>query len=142
MTKNTANVHWDGGIKDGHGRISTGRDVLHEVPYGFDSRFGSGPNTNPEELIAAAHAACFSMALSKELGDRDINAPAIETDCEVTLDEQDGGFAITKSHLKVELRAPGADRAKAEEAVESAAKNCPVSKLLSCEITHEAHYDL
>jgi osmotically inducible protein OsmC len=142
MTTNTAKVHWDGGIKDGHGRISTGRDVLHEVPYGFASRFEDGPHTNPEELIAAAHAACFSMALSKELGERGIAHPNIETSCKVTLDEKDGGFAITRSHLDVEIRSPGANEAKAREAVESAVKNCPVSKLYGCEITHEARFDI
>jgi osmotically inducible protein OsmC len=139
MTKNRANVHWNGSIREGEGRISTHRGALSNAPYGFQSRFADGPDTNPEELIGAAHAACFSMALSKELGDRGIETIDIETDCTVTLEEQGEGFTITHSHLDVKVAGQGEESA-AREAVEAAAANCPVSRLLSCEITHEAAY--
>ncbi len=136
--KKTASAHWQGGIKDGKGTISTQSGVLKEQPYGFNTRFEDKPGTNPEELIGAAHAGCFSMALSKELGEAGMTAESIDTKAEVTLDKQDGGFAITAVHLSLKARIPGADRAAFEKAVETAKTGCPVSKVLNAEITLEA----
>ena len=116
--KKTASAHWQGGIKDGKGTISTQSGVLAEQPYGFNTRFEDKPGTNPEELIGAAHAGCFSMALSKELGEAGMTAESIDTKAEVTLDKQDGGFAITAVHLSLKAKIPGADRAAFEKAVE------------------------
>lgn len=135
--KKTASAHWQGGIKDGKGTISTQSDVLSEQPYGFNTRFEDKPGTNPEELIGAAHAGCFSMALSKELGEAGMTAESIDTKAEVTLDKQDGGFAITAVHLSLKAKVPGADRAAFEKAVETAKTGCPVSKVLNAEITLE-----
>jgi len=135
--KKTASAHWQGGIKDGKGTISTQSGVLAEQPYGFNTRFEVKPGTNPEELIGAAHAGCFSMALSKELGEAGMTAESIDTKAEVTLDKQDGGFAITAVHLSLKAKIPGADRAAFEKAVETAKTGCPVSKVLNAEITLE-----
>ncbi|CAH0179573.1 MULTISPECIES: OsmC family protein [unclassified Pseudomonas] len=135
--KKTASAHWQGGIKDGKGTISTQSGVLAEQPYGFNTRFEDKPGTNPEELIGAAHAGCFSMALSKELGEAGMTAESIDTKAEVTLDKQDGGFAITAVHLSLKAKIPGADRAAFEKAVETAKTGCPVSKVLNAEITLE-----
>ena len=123
--KKTASAHWQGGIKDGKGTISTQSGVLAEQPYGFNTRFEDKPGTNPEELIGAAHAGCFSMALSKELGEAGMTAESIDTKAEVTLDKQDGGFAITAVHLSLKAKIPGADRAAFEKAVETAKTGCP-----------------
>nr|WP_288357326.1 OsmC family protein [uncultured Pseudomonas sp.] len=136
--KKTASAHWQGGIKDGKGTISTQSGVLSEQPYGFNTRFEDKPGTNPEELIGAAHAGCFSMALSKELGEAGMTAESIDTKAEVTLDKQEGGFAITAVHLSLKAKIPGADRAAFEKAVETAKTGCPVSKVLNAEITLEA----
>ncbi len=136
--KKTASAHWQGGIKDGKGTISTQSGVLKQSPYGFNTRFEDGPGTNPEELIGAAHAGCFSMALSKELGDAGMTAESIDTHAEVTLDKVDGGFAITAVHLKLIAKIPGADREAFEKAVETAKTGCPVSKVLNADITLEA----
>lgn len=136
--KKTASAHWQGGIKDGKGTISTQSGVLKESPYGFNTRFEDGPGTNPEELIGAAHAGCFSMALSKELGDAGMTAESIDTHAEVTLDKDGGGFSITAVHLKLTAKIPGADREAFEKAVETAKTGCPVSKVLNAEITLEA----
>lgn len=135
--KKTASAHWQGGIKDGKGTISTQSGVLAEQPYGFNTRFEDKPGTNPEELIGAAHAGCFSMALSKELGEAGMTAESIDTKAEVTLDKQGGGFAITAVHLSLKAKIPGADRAAFEKAVETAKTGCPVSKVLNAEITLE-----
>lgn len=139
--KKTASAHWQGGIKDGKGTISTQSGVLSNSPYGFNTRFEDQPGTNPEELIGAAHAGCFSMALSKELGDAGMTAESIETKAEVTLDKLDGGFAITAVHLTLHAKIAGADRAAFEQAAETAKNGCPVSKLLNAEITLEAVLD-
>jgi osmotically inducible protein OsmC len=139
--KKTASAHWQGGIKDGKGTISTQSGVLTKSPYGFNTRFEDQPGTNPEELIGAAHAGCFSMALSKELGDAGMTAASIDTKAEVTLDKVDGGFAITAVHLSLRAKIPGADRAAFEQAVEAAKNGCPVSKVLNAEITLEAVLD-
>ena len=139
--KKTASAHWQGGIKDGKGTISTQSGVLSNSPYGFNTRFEDQPGTNPEELIGAAHAGCFSMALSKELGDAGMTAESIETKAEVTLDKLDGGFAITAVHLSLRVKIAGADRTAFEQAVEAAKNGCPVSKVLNAEITLEAVLD-
>ncbi|MCG4452932.1 OsmC family protein [Pseudomonas sp. MMS21-TM103] len=139
--KKTASAHWQGGLKDGKGTISTQSGALSSSPYGFNTRFEDQPGTNPEELIGAAHAGCFSMALSKELGDAGMTAESIETKAEVTLDKVDGGFAITAVNLSLRAKIPGADRAAFEQAVEAAKNGCPVSKVLNAEITLEAVLD-
>lgn len=133
-----ASAVWQGGIKDGKGSITTASGVLSATPYSFSTRFEGAPGTNPEELIAAAHAACFSMALSLMLGEAGIVPQRIDTEAAVTLDKTDGGFAITKVHLEVNVRAPGADRAKFEAAAAKAKTGCPVSKLLNAAITMNA----
>lgn len=129
---------WRGGIKDGGGTISTETGVLKEAPYGFKARFEDGPGTNPEELIGAAHAGCFSMALSLMLGEAGLTAEKIETHADVTLEKVGEGFEITKSHLRVTAKIPNADQAKFEEIANKAKTGCPVSKLLKAQITMEA----
>ncbi|QAU33723.1 OsmC family protein [Janthinobacterium sp. 17J80-10] len=129
---------WRGGIKDGGGTISTETGVLNEAPYGFKARFEDGPGTNPEELIGAAHAGCFSMALSLMLGEAGLTAEKIETHADVTLEKVGEGFEITKSHLRVTAKIPNADQAKFEEIANKAKTGCPVSKLLKAQITMEA----
>ena len=129
---------WKGGIKDGIGSISTETGVLKEAPYGFKARFEGGKGTNPEELIGAAHAGCFSMALSKILGDAGLTAENIETHAAVTLEKVGEGFEITASHLTVSAKIPDTDQAKFEELANQAKVGCPVSKLLKANITMEA----
>ena len=133
-----ASAVWKGSIKDGGGTISTETGVLKEAPYGFKARFENGKGTNPEELIGAAHAGCFSMALSKMLGDAGFTADRIETHAAVTLDKVGEGFEITASHLNVVAKIPGADQAKFEEIANKAKAGCPVSKLLKAKITMDA----
>ena len=133
----TASAHWQGGIKDGKGTISTESGALKESPYGFNTRFEDKPGTNPEELIGAAHAGCFSMALSKELGEAGMTAESIDTTAQVTLDKVDGGFEISAVHLTLRAKIPGAERTAFEKAVEAAKSGCPVSKLLKATITLE-----
>jgi lipoyl-dependent peroxiredoxin len=135
MTTKTGWAVWKGGIKDGGGTISTETGVLKEAPYGFKSRFENGPGTNPEELIGAAHAGCFSMALSLILGEAGLTAEKIETHADVTLDKVGEGFEITAVHLDVVARIPGADNAKFEELANKAKTGCPVSKLMKAKIT-------
>jgi osmotically inducible protein OsmC len=131
-------ARWQGGIKDGKGWISTQSGVLNDAPYGFKARFEEGPGTNPEELIGAAHAGCFSMALSMMLGGAGMTADEIDTKAIVTLDKVDGGFAITAVHLDVQAKIPGADQAAFEKAVNAAKEGCPVSKVLNAKITMDA----
>jgi lipoyl-dependent peroxiredoxin len=129
---------WRGGIKDGKGAISTKSGALTEYPYGFASRFEGKPGTNPEELIGAAHAGCFTMALSLILGEAGLTAEEMNTKADVTLEKQDDGFAITKVHLTLRAKIPGADDAKFAELAAKAKAGCPVSKLLKAEITLDA----
>lgn len=136
--KRTGSAVWSGGLKDGKGTVSTQSSVLADTPYGFKSRFEEGPGTNPEELIAAAHAGCFSMALSAQLGEAGITAESIRTSATVTLDKDEGGFAITAVHLDLVARIPGADRQAFETAANKAKVGCPVSKLLNAKITLDA----
>ena len=129
---------WQGGLKDGKGAITTKSGALADYPYGFASRFEGKPGTNPEELIGAAHAGCFTMALSLILGDAGFTADQMDTKAEITLVKQDDGFAITKSALTLRAKIPGIDEAKFKELAGLAEKNCPVSKLLRAEITLDA----
>jgi len=137
-SQHSGSAVWSGGLKDGIGSISTQTGVLKEAPYGFKARFEDGPGTNPEELIGAAHAGCYTMALSGVLAEAGLTAQKLETTAAVTLDKVDGGFAITKVHLTLLATIAGADQAKFEEAANKAKVNCPVSKLLNAEITLDA----
>lgn len=134
----TGSAKWQGGLKDGKGLLSTQSGVLKDTPYGFKSRFEGAAGTNPEELIGAAHAGCFSMALSMILGEAGMVADSIETRATVTLDKEGGGFAITAVHLDVAVRIPGADQAAFDKCAQAAKENCPVSKLLKAPITMDA----
>lgn len=136
--KRHASAHWEGGLKDGKGTVSTDSGVLDKQQYSFGTRFEDGKGTNPEELIGAAHAGCYSMALSMILGEEGMTADSIDTKADVTLDQVEGGFAITAIHLTLEASIPGADKAKFEEAAEKAKQGCPVSKVLNAEITLDA----
>ena len=138
MTIKKASALWKGGLMDGSGTISTETGVLNNAPYGFKSRFENGPGTNPEELIGAAHAGCFSMALSLMLGEAGLKAEKIETHAAITLDKVSDGFAITASHLDVTVKIPGADPAKFQEIANKAKAGCPVSKVLNAKITMNA----
>ena len=129
---------WQGSIKEGGGTISTETGVLKEAPYGFKSRFENGKGTNPEELIGAAHAGCFSMALSLMLGEAGLVPDRIETHADVMLEKVGDGFSITASHLTVTARIPGADDARFLAIAEKAKAGCPVSKLLNARITMDA----
>ena len=133
-----ASAVWKGGLKDGIGSISTETGVLREAPYGFKARFEGGKGTNPEELIGAAHAGCFSMALSKILGEAGLTAERIETHAEVTLDKVGEGVEITASHLILKARVPGASEGQFNELAEKAKTGCPVSKLLKAKVTMQA----
>lgn len=133
-----ASAVWQGGLKDGKGTITTGSGALSAIPYSFGMRFENTPGTNPEELIGAAHAGCFSMALSNILGEAGIKPERIDTRAAVTLEKTDAGFSITKIHLDVSVRAPGADRAKFEAAAAKAKTGCPVSRVLNAAITMNA----
>ena len=136
--KRSANAVWSGGLKDGKGTVSTESGALSGVPYNFRMRFENEKGTNPEELIAAAHAACFSMALSMILGDAGMTAENIATQATVSLDQREGGFAVTSSHLQTTVKIPNADNAAFQKAVEAAKTGCPISKLLNATITMDA----
>jgi len=129
---------WSGGIKDGKGAISTKSGALKDYPYGFASRFEGKPGTNPEELIGAAHAGCFTMALSLILGEAKLTAEKMATQADVTLEKQADGFAITAVHLTLKAKIPGADQATFEKLTGMAKAGCPVSKLLNTKITLDA----
>jgi osmotically inducible protein OsmC len=131
-------AQWSGGIKDGKGAISTKSGALKDYPYGFASRFEGKPGTNPEELIGAAHAGCFTMALSLILSEAGLTADEMNTQADVTLEKQGDGFAITKVHLTLRAKIPGTDAAKFAELAGKAKAGCPVSKLLKAEITLDA----
>lgn len=136
--KRNASAEWKGGLKDGKGTISTDSGVLSNTQYSFSTRFEDGVGTNPEELIAAAHAGCFSMALSGQLAQAGLTADSIRTTASVRLEKTDSGFAITSVHLDVKARVPGADEAAFSTAANNAKAGCPVSKVLKAEITMEA----
>ncbi|MDX2149434.1 MAG: OsmC family protein [Bryobacteraceae bacterium] len=132
--KRTATAHWEGGLRDGKGALTTASGVLNGTNYSFHTRFEQGQGTNPEELIAAAHAGCFAMALSKMLGDAGMTAESLDVKAEVTMEN----LAITASHLILTAKVPGADPAKFEEAAQQAKENCPVSKVLTARVSLDA----
>src|SRR5246127_3696966 len=129
---------WQGGLKDGKGTITSQSGVLSQTQYSFSTRFENGIGTNPEELIAAAHAGCFTMALSAQLGEAGMKADSIDTTATVTLEKTDAGFTITASHLDVKAKIPGADKAKFDQAAQNAEKGCPVSRVLNAKVTMNA----
>jgi len=136
--KRKASAIWQGGLKDGKGAISTDSGVLENTQYSFSTRFEDGKGTNPEELIAAAHAGCFSMALSGQLGAAGLTAERINTSAAVTLEKTDAGFTVTKVHLDVTAKVPGATDESFLTAANNAKAGCPISRLLKAEITIDA----
>jgi osmotically inducible protein OsmC len=133
-----ASARWEGGLKDGKGRISTESGVLSETQYSFSTRFEDGKGTNPEELVAAAHAGCFSMALSGQLAGAGLTAESINTTATVRLEKTDAGFTVTEVHLEVTARIPDATQAAFETAANNAKAGCPISRLLNAKITMDA----
>lgn len=136
-----ATAVWQGNLKEGKGALTTQSGVLKQTQYSFAARFENGIGTNPEELLAAAHAGCFTMALSAQLGLAGMTAQSLETTATITLDKVADGFAITKSHLELVAHIPGADRSKFDAAVSAAEKGCPVSKLFKAEIAVSARLE-
>jgi lipoyl-dependent peroxiredoxin len=136
-----ASATWRGGLKDGKGEFSAPSGVCSHVPYSFGTRFENAPGTNPEELIAAAHASCFSMALSAQLGAANLTPESINTTANLKMEKQDAGWAITSIHLDVHAKIPQADEAAFQKAAEAAKSGCPVSKLLKAQITMSAKLD-
>ena len=136
--KRHGSASWQGGLKDGKGTITTESGALNAYPYGFASRFEGQKGSNPEELIGAAHAACFTMALSLILGEAKLRADQMDTSAEVALEQVDGGFAITAVHLTLKAKIPGVDQARFEELAGKAKAGCPVSKLLKADISLDA----
>src|SRR5437660_4927480 len=132
---------WKGGLKDGKGTVSSTSGVLSNTPYSFTTRFENTPGTNPEELIAAAHAACFSMALSAQLGAANLTAESIQTNATLTMEKLDSGWTITAVHLDVAARVPNADKAVFDKAAANAKSACPVSKVLNANITMDAKFE-
>jgi osmotically inducible protein OsmC len=133
--KRNGSAVWSGGLKDGKGAVSTGSGVLKDSQYGFNTRFEDGPGTNPEELIGAAHAGCFTMALSGQLGQAGLTAEELRTTATVSMEKVEGGFSITAVHLDLVAKIPGASQEAFDKAARTAKENCPVSKLLNAEIT-------
>ncbi len=136
--KQKASAEWQGSLKEGSGTLTTGSGALSNKPYSFKTRFEGEQGTNPEELIGAAHAGCFSMALSMILGEAGFTADKLATTATITLEQKDGGFAITASHLDLTATIPGIDDAKFQELAGKAKGGCPVSKLLNATITMDA----
>ena len=137
----TASAVWNGSLKEGRGTITTQSGVLSDAPYSFVTRFESGKGTNPEELIAAAHAGCFTMALSAQLGTMNFTPQSLRTSAKLTLEKLDAGWTISKIHLDVSARVPGISASAFESAAASAKANCPVSRLLKAEITIDANLE-
>lgn len=137
----TATAVWQGALKDGKGAISTQSGALADAPYSFVTRFENQKGTNPEELIAAAHAGCFTMALSAQLGTMNFTAQTLRTTATVTLEKLDAGWTVSKVHLDVAAKIPGITEAAFESATSSAKANCPISRLLKAEITLSAHLE-
>ena len=133
-----ASAVWKGGLKDGKGEFSATSGVFSHVPYSFTTRFEGAPGTNPEELIAAAHAACFSMALSAQLGGANLSPESIATTANLKMEKLEAGWTITAVHLDVKAKVPGADDAAFQKAAENAKAGCPVSKVLNAKITMSA----
>jgi osmotically inducible protein OsmC len=130
-----ATAQWQGDLKSGKGNISSASGVLSQTPYSFGARFENEKGTNPEELLAAAHAGCFTMAVSAQLGQANLKADSLETTCTITLEKLPDGFAITESHLDLTARVPGASQEAFDKAVNAAKEGCPVSKLFKAKIT-------
>jgi osmotically inducible protein OsmC len=141
MMERTASAVWNGSLKEGKGTIATQSGILSDAPYSFVTRFEDGKGTNPEELIAAAHAGCFTMALSAQLGTMNFTPQSLRTSAKVTLEKLDAGWTISKIHLDVSGRVPGISASAFESAAASAKANCPVSRLLKAEITIDAHLE-
>lgn len=133
--KSKASAIWKGGLKDGQGTYSAESGAFQGVPYAFTQRFEGQKGSTPEELIAAAHAACFAMASSAELGKVGITPESLESRCTVTFENENGKFSVTSSHLDLTARVPGADQAKVAAAIEAAKAGCPISRLLNTKIT-------
>lgn len=136
--KRSASAVWQGGLKDGKGTVSSASGVLSNTPYSFSSRFEEGKGTNPEELIAAAHAGCFSMALSNQLGEAGMTPRSIETKATLTMEKTEAGFTVTEIHLDVTANIPGADEGQFKAAAEKAKTGCPISRLLNTNIVMAA----
>ena len=136
--KRNATAVWRGGLKDGKGTLNTASGALRETPYNFAMRFEDAPGTNPEELIAAAHAGCFSMALSGQLNQAGLHPTTIQTKATVTLEKDEAGFTVKAIHLDVTAEVPNADTAGFLRAAENAKKTCPISRLLNANITMDA----
>ena len=136
--KRTASAQWQGGLKDGKGQISTESGVLEKTQYSFGTRFENGKGTNPEELIAAAHAGCFTMALSGQLGAANLTAESLQTTATVTMDKLDAGWTVTEVHLALVAKIPGATKEAFETAANNAKAGCPISRLLNAKITLDA----
>jgi lipoyl-dependent peroxiredoxin len=139
--KRKAFAEWNGDLKTGKGTISSESGLFAGAPYSFSKRFGDERGTNPEELIAAAHASCFTMALSGELGKANLVAERLQTSATITLEKQEAGFTVTESHLEVSGRVPGATEETFRRAAEAAEKGCPISRLLNTKITMEARLE-
>lgn len=136
--KRQASAKWEGGLKDGRGSLSTESGVLENTQYSFQTRFEEGKGTNPEELIAAAHAGCFTMALSGQLEKEGLKADYLKTTATVSLEKSDAGFSIPTIHLEVSARIPNADKQRFDLAAKNAKEGCPVSKLMNADITMTA----
>jgi len=139
--KRNGSAVWSGGLKDGKGAVSTSSGVLKDAQYGFNTRFEDGPGTNPEELIGAAHAGCFTMALSGQLGQAGLTAQELRTTATVSMEKVEGGFSITAVHLDLVAKIPGASQEAFDKAANTAKENCPVSKLLNADITLSARLE-
>ncbi|MGH9601448.1 MAG: OsmC family protein [Terriglobales bacterium] len=137
----TASAVWKGGLKDGKGTVSGPSGALNNTPYSFSTRFENQPGTNPEELIAAAHAGCFSMALSGQLGGAGMTAESINTKATLTMEKLEAGWTVTAIHLDVIAKIPGGDKAKFEQAATNAKNGCPISRLLNTKITMDANLE-
>jgi osmotically inducible protein OsmC len=133
--KRSAQAQWSGDLKSGTGSVSTASGTLSKTPYSFHSRFEEGKGTNPEELLAAAHAGCFTMAVSAQLANAGLKADSLDTACTITLDKKDGSFGITESHIELKAKIPGATQQVFDQAVQAAKAGCPVSKLFNTNIT-------
>ncbi len=139
--KRTASAVWNGSLKEGRGTMSTASGVLADAQYSFSTRFEEGKGTNPEELIAAAHAGCFSMALSAQISNAGKTAERIETEATVTMEKTDAGFTVTAVHLKVRAKVPNSDPVEFKTAADNAKNGCPISRLLKAEITMETRLE-
>jgi osmotically inducible protein OsmC len=138
MIKKHGTANWQGTLKDGIGKVSTQTAALQDYPYGFKARFEDGPGTNPEELVGSAHAACFAMAMALNLGEKGYTADSIDAKSTVSLEQVDGGFAVTKAHIDVTATIRGITAEEFMAVAEATEKGCPISKLLNAEITIDA----